>query len=315
MPDVQPRVSVLIVSRANAAGLEAALTSIREHAPDEVSHEVIVLLNGATEETVAVAHADPDARVVHSDVGLGVAGGFNAAREAARGEYLLLTHDDVVVQPGWIEELVIALDRTPSAGIAGGRVLEMDGEAVQLSGAYVHHDLWVTQVTERLAPDHIASLDSRRVDVVPSSSLMIRARVWDAIGGCEEALFPTMFVDVDLCFACRRIGCDVIVVPRSQLRHARGTSTSAPFRAWVLARNTATMRAKWAEDLDRFHEPGGSPMERLALRAQDRPLVPRDLPPRPALPPGDRAERHRTLQQELDAAWASANSAKTPRTL
>lgn len=304
-----PEVSVLIVSRSNADGLRAALASIREHAPADVPFEVVVLLNAATPETAAAAASDPAARVVVSPVNLGVAGGYNAAREAAQGRYLLLTHDDVLVRPGWIEELVAVLGTTPSAGIAGSRVLEMGGDEVQLSGAFVHSDLWITQVTERLAPDHIASTDPRRVDVVPSSSMLVRASVWDAIGGCDEGLFPSMFVDVDLCLATRRIGCDVLVVPASQLHHARGTSTATAFREWIVARNTASMLGKWRQELDRFHEPGGRAMQWLALRAADRPLLPRPLPPRLPVPPGDREARHRVLQEELDAAWALQDAA------
>src|SRR4051794_15805160 len=95
-----PRVSILIVSRSNADGLAAALRSIDEHVSAEVDHEVVVVLNAATPETRVAARG---ARTVVSDVNLGVAGGFNLAREHARGRDLLLTHDDVLAAPGWVE--------------------------------------------------------------------------------------------------------------------------------------------------------------------------------------------------------------------
>ena len=136
--------------------------------------------------------------------------------------------------------------------------------------------------------------------------MMVRSSVWDAIGGCDEGLYPSMFVDCDLCLSARRIGCDVVVVPRAQLQHARGTSTSTDFRRWVLARNTRLMLQKWGGELERFHEPGGRAMEWLALRAQDRGLIPRPLPVRLPVPAGDRETRHRAMAAALQREWEAA---------
>lgn len=129
------RASIVVVSSVNAAGLDRCLRSIDRLDPDEVSFETIVILNGARDDVRAIAHGWGDGiTVVESLVNRGLAGGCNLGRTLARGEFVVLLHDDAEAQAGWLSELVRCADEHPEAGAVGSRVLYPDGR-LQLAGA------------------------------------------------------------------------------------------------------------------------------------------------------------------------------------
>src|SRR5687768_8930716 len=100
---VAPLVSALILSTNQADRLRACLAALAADGT-AVPREVLLLLNGATDEVRAVASAASrnGIRVLESPLNLGTAGGYNRARAAARGELLALLHDDTEVAPGWL---------------------------------------------------------------------------------------------------------------------------------------------------------------------------------------------------------------------
>lgn len=96
--------SVVIATKDRASYLEKALESValQAGAPE---FEVVVVDNGSTDETAAVANAVPrgDAPVRYlyaPEPNRGKA--RNRGAEVARGRYLLFCDDDVSLPPGWI---------------------------------------------------------------------------------------------------------------------------------------------------------------------------------------------------------------------
>lgn len=53
----------------------------------------------------------------------GLARARNAGMEAARGEYLCFLDDDVLVCPGWLDQVVAAFSLAPGVGGVGGRIV------------------------------------------------------------------------------------------------------------------------------------------------------------------------------------------------
>ena len=95
-----PLVSCIVVVNENLPFVrEQLLPSLAANSRRPV--EVILVHNGA---------AQPDAAGIRSEWGA-VAAGYNAGAKAARGRYLALFHDDVIVDdPGWIDTCLAALE-------------------------------------------------------------------------------------------------------------------------------------------------------------------------------------------------------------
>src|SRR5689334_1532724 len=102
--------------------LASCLRSLAEFGPDAIAYEVIVVLNQATRRTeTSLRRMVSGIEIVVSPVNLGLAGAANRARSIARGEYLVILHDDAEIEPGWLEALVETGDAHPEAGAVGGK--------------------------------------------------------------------------------------------------------------------------------------------------------------------------------------------------
>jgi GT2 family glycosyltransferase len=239
-------VSIVVPTTRQPGLLVSCLRSLAAGTDGGPPCETIVVLNGASEETVDLVRTRVrGARVAESAVNLGIAGGDNLGAELARGELLVFVHDDTVFEPGWLQALVAVADARPEAGAVGSRVLDPDGR-LQTAGAVVFRDASSWLLRDPATPEHGISA----ADYCSSSSLLVRAETWDAVGGMDERLFPAYHVDVDLGLAIWAAGRSVLCALDARVRHRRGSSSSDRFRGFVGLRNQATVRAKWRTELD-----------------------------------------------------------------
>ena len=98
-----------------------ALQSIREQTAEP--YEVIVVDNGSGPETLKALATidDPHVRIMYNKTNRGFAGGNNDGIAHARGDYVILLNNDVIVTPGWADGLVDAFRRLPGLGISAPR--------------------------------------------------------------------------------------------------------------------------------------------------------------------------------------------------
>jgi glycosyltransferase involved in cell wall biosynthesis len=106
------RVTVVVTTRNSAKHLKAVLRSVREQTYPDV--ELIVVDNGSTDETVAVAERYAD-RVL--DAGPERSAQRNRGVEASTGEQILILDSDMVLEPNVIAACMEALHRTNAAAV------------------------------------------------------------------------------------------------------------------------------------------------------------------------------------------------------
>jgi GT2 family glycosyltransferase len=245
-----PRVSVVIVAKSKLDLLRACLQSVARFAPGAIPFETIVVLNEAGADAEAELRAmATGVKVARSPVNLGFAGGANRGRSLAHGEFLLLLHDDAEVQAGWMEALVQTADDHPEAGAVGSKVFYPDGR-LQGAGWILWRDGLTSPPWIGKAPAPTALDRPRAVDYCGTSSLLVRAAAWDAVGGLEESLYPAYYVDVDLSMALRRLGFVVLYQPASRIFHHHAASSDLHLRMFVVQRNRQVFMEKWGEALE-----------------------------------------------------------------
>lgn len=230
------RVAVLVISYNTKEMTLACLRTIREGA-SATSHEVIVVDNASSDGSAeAIEREFPDYRVIASKENLGFARANNLAATHATAERLLLLNPDTLVDPGAIEALVGFADRTPDAGIWGGRTRFGDGSpnptscwrrptpwsvfcsATTLAGLFKGSRLFNPESVGVL-PDG-AELP---VDVVTGCWLLIDRRLWEELEGFDPAFF--MYgEDADLCLRARARGAQPMVTASADIVHYGGQS-------------------------------------------------------------------------------------------
>lgn len=247
-----PQASVIVLVYNNADHLEGALRSVLETTDPRLPYEVIVVLNGAPPSVAAEARrTNFGARIVVSEANLGFGGGCNLGARHARAPYLVFLNDDVIVRPGWLEELVITADARPGAAAIGSRVLNADG-TVQEAGKVIFSDGSTAPAGAGLPAATTRFRALREVDFCSACSLLVRREVFDAVGGFALRYFPAYYEDVDLALKLRAAGWAVLYQPASELVHLESASTDVSFKHFLMRRNQRTLHSVWAERLTEF---------------------------------------------------------------
>ncbi len=222
--------------------------------PAGLGFEVIVVLNSPNDYDAVLAESSIEGRVIGASTNLGLAGAGNRARAEAGGDFLVLLHDDAQIEQGWIEALLDAAANEPRAGAIGGQVLSPEGQ-LQSAGMILWRDATTSAPWNGAPPSVDSFAVARAVDYIGTSSLLIRADTWDAVGGLDEQFFPLYYVDVDLAMKIRRHGQIVLYDPRSRIHHHQGASGDLRWRWFVTLRNRRRFLAKWQAELEE-HEVG-----------------------------------------------------------
>lgn len=226
--------SVVIVNW-NTRSLLAECISAVEREAAAIPHNIWVVDNGSSDDSVAMLRRDfPHVNVIESQVNLGFAGANNLAMERSTGRYLLLLNTDAIVTPGSILALLALAERAPQAGIVGAHLLNPDGS---FQASHTNFPtLWqefliLSTIGRRLYgacyPSHGAEADKgpQRVDYVEGACLLVRREALDKVGGLDEGYF--MYAEeVDWCKRMHAAGWEVWYQPAAKVVHIGGASSA-----------------------------------------------------------------------------------------
>jgi len=229
-----PEVSIVIVNWNTCALLSQCLRSV-EREVDSIPHEVWVVDNGSSDDSVAMLRRDfPHVHVIESRVNLGFAGANNLAMQRSTGRYLLLLNTDAIVQPGSIRALLDLAEAEPRAGIVGAHLLNPDGS---FQASYTNFPtLWqefliLSTLGRRLRgrwyPSHGPEEERgpQRVDYVEGACLLVRRAALEQVGGLDEGYF--MYAEeVDWCRRMAAQGWEVWYQPVARVVHIGGASSA-----------------------------------------------------------------------------------------
>lgn len=180
----------------------------------------------------------PMAKYIRNEMNLGFTHPMNQAIKTASAEFLLELNPDTIILPNALDNLLNFMKNHPDVGLAGPKVLNMDG-TLQKSCRRGDARPWavISYFTglAALFPSskffsryHMSYLDPAEihpVDGVSGSCMLIRRQVIDQIGFLDEQFFAYQ-EDADYCLRARAAGWKVYYVPEAQIRHYGGMGGS-----------------------------------------------------------------------------------------
>ncbi|MGN0706706.1 MAG: glycosyltransferase [Faecalibacterium sp.] len=244
----QPKVSILIPNKDHAEDLEKCLHSIWARTQWE-NYEVIVIENNSTDPATFAYYQRARQRydglkvVTWPEKGFNFSAINNYGRRAAQGQYLLLLNNDVEVLDGaWLTELLRQCARKNGAAVCGAMLYYPD-DTIQHAGVvtglggYAGHS---HKYKRRGGSGYMfRAATVQDFSAVTGACLLVKASVWDALGGLDEA-FAVAFNDVDFCLRVRKSGGRIAWTPYAQLYHyeskSRGGDEKDPVKAARFAR-------------------------------------------------------------------------------
>ena len=217
--------SIVVVSFNARTDLVNCLLSVKKH-PPSLPHEIIVVDNASADGSVAAAQKLPGIRVIEMGRNAGFAAANNAGIREARGDLLLLLNSDTLVPPAALDQLIARLGGTPSAAIAGPRLVDGEGHPELSFGRMISPLAELRQ--KRRSPAWIERETQREqfVDWVSGACLLVHRSDAERAGLLDERFF-LYTEDVDFCHAVRMLGRKVLFTPVATITHLRGRSRAA----------------------------------------------------------------------------------------
>ncbi|MBV9666414.1 MAG: glycosyltransferase family 2 protein, partial [Actinobacteria bacterium] len=217
-------VDVAIVTYNAAADLPACVAALR--AQGDVVGRVLVIDNASADGTADVARGFDGVEVIANATNVGYAPAMNQAYAATSLPYLLSLNADAVLEPGYVDALVAALEASPRVGAATGLLVRpggpVDSTGIELTRAYAARERFGGAVAGAI------SVGDAPFGVSGAAALWRRSML-DDLG--PSPWWDWLFVywdDVELCWRARRHGWEFAFVPTARATHRRGVATGEP---------------------------------------------------------------------------------------
>ncbi len=233
---------------------QAMLASLRATIPPGLAHEIILVDDGSTDGTREwlATLADPPFCVVLNEKNLGYAGANNHGAARARGEFIALLNNDLVLTPRWLEPM---LDTHASlgaqAGLIGNVQLNARTGALDHTGIFINHKGKPEHDRTPISDCYSRGQNWRDVDLVTGACVLIRRELWQQLGGFDQR-YHNGCEDVDLCLRAKAAGQANAVALHSVILHHISPS---PSRKLHDEANSYRLTLRWRDELARLGQP------------------------------------------------------------
>jgi glycosyltransferase involved in cell wall biosynthesis len=236
--------TVLIATYNRAALLDRTLASLRDLRLDPARRwEVVVVDNNSTDGTREVIHRHARGFPVPLryllETRQGRSSALNAGIEASTGAVIVMTDDDVIVDPGWLESACSALTGgDPSVGYAGGPVAPLWETPPPPWLDLTRGDLWGTIAIQDHGDREFVYEEARKVPL--GANMAARRSLFDTVGMFRAELGRSSGRIVlgqevpELLMRARAAGFTGRYVPAMRVQHhiPANRLTRAYFRRW-----------------------------------------------------------------------------------
>jgi N-acetylglucosaminyl-diphospho-decaprenol L-rhamnosyltransferase len=216
--------TVVVVTYNSAIAIEQTLASVT----DAVSHldaEIFVIDNASSDGSASVAERilGEQGTVVRMSEDLGYGTGINVGARRARGRYLLMMNDDVIVTSASIDRLISTLQEHPTVAMVGPLLCHPDGSPTYTM--YRWSPGWrdeLAKARDRLMGTSVRTTvpdgDVVEVEVLFCACALIDTGFFRSIGGFNEVFF-VYGEDLDLSRRITSVGLNVAVDTRAVAIH------------------------------------------------------------------------------------------------
>lgn len=251
-----PLVSIVIPVYNQFKFTYACVRSILNTVKD-IPYEIIIGDDLSTDETRNIKDIFKGIKVNKNEACHGFLMNCNSAARLARGKYICFLNNDTQVQENWLSSLLNLLEKNEKIGIAGSKLVYPDGTLQEAGGI-----IWSDGTGMNYGRGDDPSLPEynyvKEVDYISGASIIIRADLWNEIGGFDERFKPAYYEDTDLAFETRKRGYKVMYQPESVVIHFEGVSNGKDLSSGLKKYqdlNSAKFCQKWSEELKRQYKP------------------------------------------------------------
>ncbi|MDD6695426.1 MAG: glycosyltransferase family 2 protein [Firmicutes bacterium] len=267
----RPLVSIIIPNKDHVDDLSRCVESIINLSTYD-NYEIVIVENNSETAEIRTYYEEisrhPRVQVIEYKGDFNYSKINNFGVQYAKGEYLLLLNNDTeVINPDWMEELLMYAMRK-DVGVVGAKLYYPD-KTIQHAGIVIglgaHRTAGHTHY--RIPEANVGYMGrlcyAQDVTAVTGACMMVSKALYEELGGLDES-FTVALNDVDFCLRVREKGLLNIFTPFAELYHYESKSRGSDKkdeRALRYQQESDRFRVKWADALakgDPYYNPNFS---------------------------------------------------------
>lgn len=249
--NMRPRVNIILLNWNGKELTAECIDSLRKITYP--NYEILIADNGSTDGSIQFfKERFSDIELVENGKNLGFAEGNNAGirRALEKGaDHVLLLNNDTIVDPAFLDELVKAIEASPSIAAVGPKVYFYDHNGkknvISFAGGFI--DYWKGKsihTGEKM--DDMGQFDKAvEVDYVEGSCMLVRSEAIKKVGMMDASYF-LYWEETEWCVRMSKAGYKMLYVPSSKIWHKIGGSGSSKTQMYYLNRNRIWFMRKYA---------------------------------------------------------------------
>jgi GT2 family glycosyltransferase len=250
----QPEVSIITINYNGLHDTCELIESIHKYV--SLSYELIVVDNASKENEAAYLEKHyPRAICIRSEKNLGFSGGNNLGIRRAKGKYILLLNNDILLKDDSFQFLIETLESNPRIGAVSPKIkFAFSPESIQYAG-YTS----LSPITLRNRPIGSGEEDSGQYDTTErtpylhGAAMMVKRETIQKVGLMPEIYF-LYYEELDWSTKMTRLGYELYYEPRCTVFHKESQSTGqqSPLRACYMTRNRLLYAWRNCEGISKY---------------------------------------------------------------
>ncbi len=235
--------SIIILTFNQLEYTKITIDSLRRYTTSP--YELIVIDNASTDGTIEYLKAQKDIRTVFNEKNLGFPAGCNQGIEMAKGNYVVLLNNDVIVTTDWLKGLIECADSHPSIGIVGPMSNKVSGVQREANPGYSR----VSRVPEFAI--RYRRKNRRKWYEAPRIAglcMLIKREVLEKVGGLDATFGIGNCEDDDYCLRSRLAGYRIAIAGDVFIHHfgsvSFGKDGHERYKEFIV-RNELIFKDKW----------------------------------------------------------------------
>lgn len=242
---INTKISIIILNWNGKKMTEECLNSLIPQINN--NFEIIVIDNGSTDgSSKYLKKKFPKIKIIESSINRGYAGGSNLGVRNAKGNYILILNNDIILDKKFLQEIWKHKD---DADILGVKNYYYDKKNILWSiGSRVNKFTMKASLVGNKIEDK-GQLDDFKVEQIVGSGMLINKKVINKINFLDENYF-CYYEETEWQTRAKNSGFTISWIPSAKLWHKVGFSTGggrSPTSAYYLVRNRAYYIQKWSK--------------------------------------------------------------------
>jgi GT2 family glycosyltransferase len=214
-------VSIIMLTFNQLAMTRQCVESLTAHTDHD--YELIVVDNGSADGTKEyleqLAAERANIKLIFNEKNVGFSKANNQGMRIAKGDYILLLNNDVILVDGWLDRLLLCLDSDPGIGMVGPAT--NNAVARQVVEQKVNYD---DADIQRFACMQLLNNAGQWFPVhrIIGFCMLVKKEVIEKIGMLDERFGPGGFEDYDFCLRVNQAGYKIMVVSDVFVYHVGG---------------------------------------------------------------------------------------------